>query len=134
MVTLVAVTHPWMCDTMGHVNTRHYAALFDDASLQLLAHLAGPDGAGPGWADVHWSVEFRREVLAGAPVMVRSFVTALGRTSLTYRHVLTGSRDQAVHAEATITSVRFDLALRAKVPLEPEVRQRAEALMADAAS
>jgi acyl-CoA thioester hydrolase len=30
------VMHPWMCDAMGHLTTRFYLALFDDASYHLL--------------------------------------------------------------------------------------------------
>ncbi len=43
LTTYVGVAHPWMCDTMGHMNVRHYAAMFDDASFQLLGHIAGTE-------------------------------------------------------------------------------------------
>ena len=44
-VTFTGVADPWMCDSMGHVNVRHYAPMFDDASLQLLGRVAGEDPA-----------------------------------------------------------------------------------------
>ncbi len=51
-----AVAHPWLCDAMGHLNTRHYFAMFDDAPMVLLAQIAGPAeqafAAERGWADV----------------------------------------------------------------------------------
>ncbi len=59
LVTFVGVTHPWMCDAMGHMNMRFYAAMIDDAGFQLLGHLAGTEAEGePG--------------LAGAPSAPRS--------------------------------------------------------------
>ena len=30
------MAHPWNCDTMGHMNTRFYAAIYDDASFHFL--------------------------------------------------------------------------------------------------
>ena len=27
----LAVVHPWLCDAMGHLTTRHYLGMFDDA-------------------------------------------------------------------------------------------------------
>ena len=33
------VVHPWLCDAMGHMTTRHDMAMFDDGSYHLLAAL-----------------------------------------------------------------------------------------------
>ena len=30
------MAHPWNCDTMGHMNTRFYAAIYDDAHQRYL--------------------------------------------------------------------------------------------------
>ena len=30
------VAHPWMCDVLGHMTTRHYVAMFDDAAYHML--------------------------------------------------------------------------------------------------
>ena len=84
-----AVVHPWLCDSMGHLNTRHYAAMFDDASFHLLGALAGPaegETLGRGWADVRHVHEFRREARAATLLVTRSAVTRIGTKSLTYRH------------------------------------------------
>lgn len=42
------VVHPWLCDAMGHLTTRHYLAMFDDAIYHLYQQVfgyAGPFGA-----------------------------------------------------------------------------------------
>ena len=132
VVTYVGVAHPWMCDAMGHMNVRHYMAMFDDASFQLLGRLTGPEKDKTlGWADVRHEIEYRHETAAGTLVTIRSHVTRTGRTSVTYHHVLTGSLEGELHAEATVTSVRFDLAARKSLELDANIRRRAEALTRD---
>lgn len=130
MVTFVGVAHPWMCDAMGHMNVRYYMAMFDDASFQLLGRLTGVEkDKSLGWADVRHEIEYKHETAAGTLVTIRSHVTRIGRTSVTYRHILTGSLEGELHAEATTTSVRFDLTARKAIELDAGVRSRAEALL-----
>jgi acyl-CoA thioester hydrolase len=130
MVTFVGVAHPWMCDAMGHMNVRYYMAMFDDASFQLLGRLTGVEkDKSLGWADVRHEIEYKHETAAGTLVTIRSHVTRIGRTSVTYHHVLTGSLEGELHAEATTTSVRFDLTARKAIELDAALRSRAEALL-----
>ncbi|WDZ81011.1 acyl-CoA thioesterase (plasmid) [Ensifer adhaerens] len=132
LTTHVGVAHPWMCDTMGHMNVRHYAAMFDDASFQLLGHIAGVETeSGRGWADVRSEVEYKHETKAGALITIRSRVIKLGRSSVTFEQVMSGTLDGVVHAVNRTTTVRFDLEARAAIALEPEARMRAEALLPD---
>jgi acyl-CoA thioester hydrolase len=136
LVTFIGVTHPWMCDRMGHVNVRHYAAMFDDASFQLLGHIAGQDdnqATEAGWADVRTEIDYRHETKAGALITIHSHVVKVGRTSVTFEQVMSGTLDGMVHAVSRTTSVRFDLAARASVPLEDAMRERASALLIDQA-
>lgn len=137
LVTYVGVAHPWMCDIMGHMNVRHYAAMFDDASFQFLGHIAGIEGladASRGWADVRSEVEYKHETKAGALLTIRSHVVKVGRSSVTFEQVMSGSLDGLVHAVNRTVSVRFDLVERVAVGLDAEMRARAEALQAGAAA
>lgn len=134
LITYVGVAHPWMCDTMGHMNVRHYAAMFDDASFQLLGHIAGVEAAsepGRGWADVRSEVEYKHETKAGELLTIRSRVVKLGRSSITFEQVMSGTLDGVVHAVNRTTTVRFDLQARTAISLEPAARVRAEALSSD---
>lgn len=135
IVTFTGVAHPWMCDAMGHVNVRHYAAMFDDASFQLLGRIAGPDAQNDktlGWADVRMEIDYRHETPAGALLTIRSRVEKVGRSSLTYVHEMAGSLDRIVHAQARTVTVRFDLVARRKIDLAAALRMNAEALVAPA--
>ncbi|WP_348629008.1 acyl-CoA thioesterase [Mesorhizobium sp. YM1C-6-2] len=135
VITYVGVAHPWMCDTMGHMNVRHYMAMFDDASFQLLGRLTGVEkDRSLGWADVRHEIEYRHETPAGTLITIRSQVTRIGRTSVTYRHVMAGSLEGELHAEATVTSVRFDLVARKSLAVDADLRQRAERLLLDTGS
>ncbi len=132
LVTFIGVTHPWMCDRMGHVNVRHYSAMFDDASFQILGHIAGQDdnqASEAGWADVRTEIDYRHETRAGALITIHSHVVKVGRTSVTFEQVMLGTLDGIVRAMSRTTSVRFDLAARASVPLEDAMRVRASALL-----
>lgn len=136
LVTFIGVTHPWMCDRMGHVNVRHYAAMFDDASFQLLGHIAGQDdnqATEAGWADVRTEIDYRHETKAGALITIHSHVVKIGRTSVTFEQVMSGTLDGMVRAVSRTTSVRFDLAARVSMPLEDAMRERASALLIDQA-
>lgn len=132
LTTFVGLAHPWMCDTMGHMNVRYYAGMFDDASFQLLGHIAGlegPDEAGKGWADVRSEIDYKHETKAGTLLTIRSHVIKLGRTSITFDQVMSGSLDNVVHAVNRTVSVRFDLVSRVAIEFDAAMRGRAEALL-----
>ncbi len=135
LVTYVGVAHPWMCDVMGHMNVRYYAAMFDDASFHLLGHVAGVEGlkdTSRGWADVRSEVEYKHETKAGELITIHSRVVKTGRTSITFEQVMSGTLDGVIHAVNRTVIVRFDLTARAAVELGEAMRSRAEALQAEA--
>ena len=131
IITYAGVVHPWMCDTMGHLNVRHYVGMFDDASFQLLGRVEGAeaDRARFGWADVRMEIDYRQETAVGTLVTIRSHVEKVGSSSLTYVHVLSGTLDDVVRAQSRTVSVRFDLGARSKIALDQEMRARAESLL-----
>ena len=90
--TVQQVVYPGDCDVMGHLNTRHYTALFDHAMWVLMRILGSEDTYGSdatmGWVDVETIVRYRREVNVGAAVRIRSRIVRVGNTSLVTEHVL----------------------------------------------
>ncbi|HEX2529142.1 MAG TPA: thioesterase family protein [Geminicoccus sp.] len=122
------VAHPWFCDTMGHLNVRHYSAMFDDAAFQFLGMLAPPGwlaASGLGWADVKLTIEFVQEVQAGTCLVVRSRLVRIGGKSFTYRHEMRDAETGAIHATCGTVTVLFDLKQRKAVPIEGDLRERA---------
>ena len=65
-----AVAHTWFCDVLGHMTTRFYLHMFDDASYHLFHEVFGwaaaQDNEGKlGWVDVRHVIEYIAEVSAG---------------------------------------------------------------------
>ena len=125
------VVHPWLCDAMGHLTTRHYMGMFDDASYHLLRQLfgyAGPFGAfeGKGWADVKHVIEYKAEVPAGTLVEVRGELVKLGTKSITARYELINLATGGIAATMESITAYFDLAARKAIPITDEMRAAAE--------
>jgi acyl-CoA thioester hydrolase len=131
-ITLKAVAHPWLCDTMGHMNVRHYTAFFDDAAFHFVASIGnGLSQTFPpelGWADVRHVVEFKEEVKAGELLTITSHVKKVGRTSLTFGHVMS-DQSGTVHATMEVVTVLFDLNLRQAAVLPANFREAAGLLI-----
>lgn len=126
------VVHPWLCDQMGHMTTRHYVAMFDDASYHLLAAIGFTPAhldRGVGFADVRMTIEYRAELRAGTLVVVTGEVTRVDERSMTARYEMAALPDLAVAAELELVTVQFDLAARRAIPLLPEIRTGAKALI-----
>ena len=65
-----SVAHPWMCDVLGHMTTRHYVAMFDDAAYHMLYDVFGWTGSSDdknkiAWADVNHTIDYKSEVSTG---------------------------------------------------------------------
>lgn len=122
-----------MCDGMGHLTTRQYMALFDDASYQLLSEVSGwspgeTDGPwhGKGWADVCQTIEYRKELRAGSLIRIEGCVRAIGRTSVTYVLQMQGTQTGEVVARLESKTVHFNLIERRAIPIGNAMRSRME--------
>lgn len=131
IVTGRCLINAWQCDIMGHMNTRHIEALFDDAVGWMITSACSADASGEhriGWADRKHVFEFFSEVLAGDAVEIRSSVARLGTSSVTSQHQLVHSVTGKLLATAEIVSVCFDLQQRRSRPIPPAWAQRLAAL------
>lgn len=124
------VVHPWLCDAMGHFTTRHYYAMFDDASYALLAMLGyDPETLGHsiGFADVKHTATFKSELKVGDIVQISGEVSRLGRSSIDMKFAMRNIRTGTVAAELVTTTVQFDLVTRGPTSILPEIRENAKA-------
>ena len=126
-----AVAHPWQCDVLGHMTTRYYVAMFDDASYHFLNDVFGWGGVidteqQRGWVDVNHNIQYVEEVVAGDPVEIRAKLDKIGNKSLrvSYRMVNLKSRETAATMEAVY--VLFDLEKREGLVIDDALRGRAE--------
>ncbi len=121
-----AVIHPWSCDAQGHLNTRHYVGIFDDANHVLLARIGGQDAdPGLGWADVRNEVDFLAEVKAGTTVDVFAAIRRIGTKSLTIALEMRRAHSEDACARMLAIIARFDLTTRRAVTLSPSLIESA---------
>jgi acyl-CoA thioester hydrolase len=125
-----SVAHPWMCDVLGHLTTRFYVAMFDDASYHFLHSVFGWTGASDdegkiAWVDVRHIIEYQAEVVAGDLLEIRAGVAKIGTKSMTvfYRMTNLGTNETAATLEAVC--VLFDLKKRKAIALSDELRDLA---------
>jgi len=131
--TYRGAVYPWECDWNGHMNVRFYVGKFDEGTWQFFAQIGATREAmkqhNCGAMAVSQNISYKRELMPGDTVVVRSSVQAVGRTSCRFRHVMIDSAEGEVVAEMDVVGVFVDLASRKPTPLWPELRQGAEALL-----
>ena len=131
IVVQKSVAHPWMCDVLGHMTTRFYLNMFDDASYHILYEVFGWSGASDdegerGWADVRHVIEYVAEVNAGDVLETRAGIKKIGTKSITIRYEMTNLGENELAATLECTCVLFDLKARKALPLPDDLRASAE--------
>ena len=130
IVVQKGVAHPWLCDVLGHLTTRHYVAMFDDAAYHLLYAVFGWSGASDadgkiGWVDVRHLIEYRAEVTAGDVLEIRAGLSKIGTKSITIFYEMTNLGKNEMSATLECVSVLFDLQTRESIALSEQLRELA---------
>jgi acyl-CoA thioester hydrolase len=125
-----AVAHPWMCDVIGHLTTRHYVAMFDDACYHFLFAVFGWSGSTDesgerGWVDVRHLIEYQAEVSAGQVLEIRASLVKIGGKSMTIRYEMINLGDGEVAATLECVCVLFDMNARKALLIPDDLREMA---------
>ena len=125
-----AVAHPWMCDVIGHLTTRHYVAMFDDASYHFLFAVFGWSGSTDetgerGWVDVRHLIEYQAEVSAGSLLEIRACLLKIGGKSITIRYEMVNLGSSEIAATLECVCVLFDMNARKALLLTDQLREMA---------
>ena len=128
IVTYRGTVYPWHCDHMGHMNVMWYVGKFDEATWQLFASI----GLSPsrvrneaiGLVAVEQRLEYKRELIAGDLLTIRSSVEEVREKTLVLLHEMTNDETQQVAARTTIIGVCIDMATRKARPLPGDIRER----------
>src|SRR5215469_16456582 len=121
LITYRGAVYPWHCDHMGHMNVMWYVGKFDEATWQLLASVGltarrlRQDSLGMVAVEQH--IEYKRELLAGDLLTIRSSVQGVREKSLVLVHEMTNQETQELAARTTLTGVCIDIATRRGTPL-----------------
>jgi acyl-CoA thioester hydrolase len=130
MIVYEGVSHPALCDIMGHMTTRHYIAMFDDGSYHFLYDAFGWTGetaktARTGWADVRHVVEYQAEVAAGDLLEITANLVKVGNKSITVIYEMHNLSNAELAATLESTSVYFDLIARVAIPITESMKTAA---------
>lgn len=118
---------------MGHMTTRFYLGMFDDASYHFLntAFPAVNEDARLGWADVRHVIEYQREVGAGDLLEVSARLTKLGRKSVAVQYRMQNLTRAELAATLEAVTVLFDLEAREGIEIPAPWRDAAAPFLGD---
>lgn len=112
---------------MGHMTTRCYMAMFDDASLHFLREIGYRMSTlreqQIGWADVKHTIEYQKELNHGDLVEIDSRPVSLSNRTVEYLHELRHSETGALHACMIARTAYFDLKSRTAIALPDDIRE-----------
>jgi acyl-CoA thioester hydrolase len=124
-ITYRGAVYPWHCDHIGHMNVMWYVGKFDEATWSLFARL----GLTPaylrnqqrGMAAVDQHIEYRRELVAGDVVTIRSRVLELHARKIRFMHEMRADDSGEIAAVTTLLGVHMDTAARQACPFPDQV-------------
>ena len=130
MITFRSVVDPADCDFLGHMNVSRYFAACSDGVFTIQAEmgLTAKDmrqGRRLSFAVVHAESDFKAELSAGDAIRLETWVTEIGSKSITFRHCLIRSEDEAVAFETMFKCVMLNLASRRAAEIPQDVREKA---------
>ena len=129
-ISFRGVIFPWDCDAMGHLNSKNYYGMFDQAGWHVFLaigyqpQIAARDGI--GLADVSQQMTFKRELTAGRLVYVRSYIDRVGTKSVTMRHEMHDAETRECTSVLVCTAAFFDLRSRRAMEIPPHIRTACE--------
>jgi len=133
-VTYRGAVYPWHCDQVGHMNVMWYVGKFDEATWNLFASI----GMTPryfreqhrGMAAVQQNISYKRQLLAGDIVEVRSHVVEVREKVLVFAHEMRNAADGEIAALCELTGVHLDRDARKSTPFPNEIREQAARMIA----
>ena len=133
--TYRGTVYPWQCDHVGHMNIMWYVGKFDEANWNLFARLGLTPSylriSGRGMAAVQQNITYKRELLAGDIIQVRSHLLELRDKAIRFRHDMTNAETSETAAFCEITAVHMDRSLRKSAPFAETIRETALRYLAE---
>ena len=121
--------YPWQCDHVGHMNIMWYVGKFDEANWNLFARIGLTPTylrqTGRGMAAVQQNISYKRELLAGDIVEIRSELLEIGVKSIRFRHEMCNAETGEIAATCEITAVHMDRQARKSAAFAGPIRRSA---------
>ena len=128
VITYQGMAYPWHCDHMGHMNVMWYVGKFDEATWRLFASM----GITPtyirdnerGMVAVEQRISYKRELLAGDIITIRSGILEMKEKVIRFCHELRNEETNEIAAVTVLTGVHIDRRIRKSVPFPADVLER----------
>ena len=122
------VVHPWHHDHFGHMNVRHYAPFFDDASYHLWTVLGLPysvmiENHGVHCVTASATTNFIKELVGGDLIRIDGALTRLGTKSVGFQLRMFHADTGDLHATYDMVEVIFDPKTRRSAPMPDGLRE-----------
>jgi acyl-CoA thioester hydrolase len=131
--TYRGAVYPWQCDHIGHMNIMWYVGKFDEANWNLFARVGLTPSylrdSGSGMAAVQQNITYKRELLAGDIVEIKSSLLEIRERSIRFRHEMRNAETGEVAAVCEITGVHMDRQARKSAPFADTIRRTAAKLL-----
>lgn len=135
LLTHRGVVYPWQCDHMGHLNVMNYVGKFDEATWQMFAAIGlSPSYLrqnGYGIAAVRQDIAYRRELLPGDVLSIRTAVLEMRPLRIRFYHEMLNDERGEVAAATRITGLLLDMTTRKPAPFPPDSIVRGHRLIVD---
>jgi len=134
--TYRGTVYPWHCDHIGHMNVMWYVGKFDEANWNLIARIGLTPTylrqSGRGMAALQQNISYKRELLAGDIIEIRSSVLEVGNKSVRFLHEMRNAETGEIAATCEITGVHMDRQARKSAPFPEAIRVAAMSFLARA--
>jgi len=131
--TYRGAVYPWHCDHMGHMNVMWYVGKFDEATWNLFAEMgvtaAFLKESRRGMAAVQQNITYRRELVAGDIIAVRSAFLEVRDKVVKFVHEMRNAQTGDVSAICVLTGVSMDAQTRKACPFPEDILARARKLV-----
>jgi acyl-CoA thioester hydrolase len=131
--TARGTVHAWQCDHMGHANLRAYGEFFEQALWHVFQRIGITPSVLRGdtirMAGVQQNIHYRKELLPGDLVVVRSSLAEFKERSLKMVHEMQHVESGEICATCELTAVCIDARTRKPRSFPPEVAVRAKEIL-----
>ena len=132
--TYRGTVYPWRCDHVGHMNIMWYVGKFDEANWNFFARIGLSPSylrqSGRGMAAVQQNIAYKRELLPGDIVEIRSKLLEIREKSIRLLHEMRNAETGEIAAICETTGVHMDRGLRKAAPFEDAIRSVAAKYLA----
>lgn len=136
MITYAGTVYPWQCDHMGHMNVMAYVGKFDEATWAFFLSIglspAVLRGDAIGMAALEQRLTYKRELLPGDVVEIRTRLVELREKTVRFVHTMRNRESGEIAAECELVTACLDKAARKARAFPAEIAARARAVQAEA--